>query len=229
MCVYVYTHSYLLFIYLTEPGLNCSAWDLWSLFRHVGSSWPGIEPGLPALRAQSLSHWTTREIPSDLLCMALHCHLDKVPQLLAWLVPGSNLCSWLFLPHPPRLPHPHPQPFIIWLFQTQHPLPHPVLLVTSAFRKGSSLCPEDSVPFLSPTPRTPLPAHPHPPFLGWILLLFHLPHSFLSGSHLGAPTTGQAALLQDPIALPTPLTRNTLIRIACSLESLCATWGAHRL
>ena len=28
MCVYVYTHSYLLFIYLTEPGLNCSAWDL---------------------------------------------------------------------------------------------------------------------------------------------------------------------------------------------------------
>ena len=28
MCVCVYTHSYLLFIYLTEPGLNCSTWDL---------------------------------------------------------------------------------------------------------------------------------------------------------------------------------------------------------
>ena len=25
--------------------------------------WPGIEPGPPALVAQSLSHWTTREVP----------------------------------------------------------------------------------------------------------------------------------------------------------------------
>ena len=25
--------------------------------------WPGIEPGSPALGAQSLSHWTTREVP----------------------------------------------------------------------------------------------------------------------------------------------------------------------
>ena len=39
-------------------GLNCSMWDL--------VSWPGIKPGTPALRAWSLSHWSTREV-SDLL------------------------------------------------------------------------------------------------------------------------------------------------------------------
>ena len=35
--------------------LRCSMWDL--------VPWPGIEPGLPALGVQSLSHWTTREVP----------------------------------------------------------------------------------------------------------------------------------------------------------------------
>ena len=25
--------------------------------------WPGIEPGSPALEAQSLKHWATREVP----------------------------------------------------------------------------------------------------------------------------------------------------------------------
>ena len=35
--------------------LNCGMWDL--------VSWPGIEPGEPASRVQSLSHWTTREVP----------------------------------------------------------------------------------------------------------------------------------------------------------------------
>ena len=41
----------ILFIYLAAPGLSCSMWDLVPLL--------GIEP---ALGAQSLSHWTTREI-----------------------------------------------------------------------------------------------------------------------------------------------------------------------
>ena len=36
--------------------LSCSMWDL--------VPWPGMEPGPPALGAQSLSHWTTREVPS---------------------------------------------------------------------------------------------------------------------------------------------------------------------
>ena len=34
---------------------SCSMWDL--------VSWPGIEPEAPALGAQGLSHWTTREVP----------------------------------------------------------------------------------------------------------------------------------------------------------------------
>ena len=34
--------------------LSCSLWDL--------VSWPGIEPGPPALGAQSLSYWTFREV-----------------------------------------------------------------------------------------------------------------------------------------------------------------------
>ena len=36
-------------------GLSCGMWDL--------APWPGIEPWLPAMGAQSLSHWTTRELP----------------------------------------------------------------------------------------------------------------------------------------------------------------------
>ena len=29
--------------------------------------WPGIEPVPPAVKAQSLNHWTTREVPTQLL------------------------------------------------------------------------------------------------------------------------------------------------------------------
>ena len=65
------------------PG--CSTWDLQFSLRHAGSweceiflavacelfscrvwdlaPWPGIEPGPPALAAECLSHWTTREVP----------------------------------------------------------------------------------------------------------------------------------------------------------------------
>ena len=46
------------FIYLAAPGLSCSTWDL--------VSWPGIEPRPFALGVQSLSHWTTREVPLPL-------------------------------------------------------------------------------------------------------------------------------------------------------------------
>ena len=40
---------------MAVPGLSCSMWD------QVPR--PGIEPWPPALRAQSLSRWTTREVP----------------------------------------------------------------------------------------------------------------------------------------------------------------------
>ena len=47
---------WLLQVLVAECGIfSCSTWDL--------VPWPGIEPGPPALGAQSLSHWTTREIP----------------------------------------------------------------------------------------------------------------------------------------------------------------------
>ena len=42
-------------IYLAAPCLSCGMWDLVPR--------PGIEPGSPPLGAQSLSHWTTREVP----------------------------------------------------------------------------------------------------------------------------------------------------------------------
>ena len=36
-------------------ALSCSMWDL--------ASCPGIDHGPPALWAESLNHWTTREVP----------------------------------------------------------------------------------------------------------------------------------------------------------------------
>ena len=38
--------------------LGCGMWDL--------VPWPGIEPGPPALGVQSLTHWTTREVPESI-------------------------------------------------------------------------------------------------------------------------------------------------------------------
>ena len=48
-----------IFIYLAAAGFSCGKPDL--------SPWPGIEPWFPALEAQSLSHWTAREVPHFLL------------------------------------------------------------------------------------------------------------------------------------------------------------------
>ena len=42
-------------IYLSVPSLICGIWNL--------VPQPRIEPMTPALGAQSLSHWTTREVP----------------------------------------------------------------------------------------------------------------------------------------------------------------------
>ena len=63
-----------IFIYLAVPSLSCGMWDLGSSmfvealeFFSCGLwdlvSWPGLEPRPPALGVQSLSHWTTREVP----------------------------------------------------------------------------------------------------------------------------------------------------------------------
>ena len=42
--------------YSWHEALNCSMWDL--------VPWSGIKPGPTALGAQSLSHWTAREVPA---------------------------------------------------------------------------------------------------------------------------------------------------------------------
>ena len=34
---------------------------------------PGIEPGLPALEVRSLTHWTTREVPYNVLKIVAVC------------------------------------------------------------------------------------------------------------------------------------------------------------
>ena len=49
-----------LFIYLTVLGLNCSMWTLSYGLWGLGPQ-PEVEPGPPALEAQSLSLWTTRK------------------------------------------------------------------------------------------------------------------------------------------------------------------------
>ena len=45
--------------------LICLIFNFWSCFTACGISvpWPGIEPVPPAVEAQSLNHWTTREVP----------------------------------------------------------------------------------------------------------------------------------------------------------------------
>ena len=85
---------FLFLINWTALGLSCGTWDLWSSLHHAGcfscsmwdlALWLGVEPRLPALRAQSLSPWTTREVPeeaflircclsSDLKAVEKECH-----------------------------------------------------------------------------------------------------------------------------------------------------------
>ena len=60
--IYLYIHSFIwLHWALVEACwiFRCGMWDL--------VPWPGIEAGTPALEAQSLSHWTTREVPPPVL------------------------------------------------------------------------------------------------------------------------------------------------------------------
>ena len=44
-----------MFIYLAALDLSCGMWDL--------VPQPGIKPGPLQLGGQSLSHWTTKEVP----------------------------------------------------------------------------------------------------------------------------------------------------------------------
>ena len=55
---------------------SCDVWDL--------APWPGIEPGSPALGAQSLSHWTTRAVLKEEMLLRGHY------QILQGLIPHSG-------------------------------------------------------------------------------------------------------------------------------------------
>ena len=54
----------ILFLYLAALSLSCNMWDL--------VPWPRIKPWSPILGAQSLSHWTTREVPPCYVINACH-------------------------------------------------------------------------------------------------------------------------------------------------------------
>ena len=69
VCIYVYKYISLfrffnkIFISLFGSSLQhvgnlVEAWQLWFLI-----PWSGTEPGSPTMRTESLSHWTTREVP----------------------------------------------------------------------------------------------------------------------------------------------------------------------
>ena len=62
-------------------GLSCSLWDL--------APRPGIEPGPPALGAQGLSHWTTRELPLTFF---------KIKNTNGWQIALKNLSIETLIP-----------------------------------------------------------------------------------------------------------------------------------
>ena len=53
--LWIYDQVWIFLICLAALGLSCRMWAL--------VPWPGFEPWLPALGAQSLSRWTTRKVP----------------------------------------------------------------------------------------------------------------------------------------------------------------------
>ena len=48
--------------------------------------WPGVRPVLPAMKAQSLNHWTTREVPEGLIFTSETQLLEASLHLPLWLV-----------------------------------------------------------------------------------------------------------------------------------------------
>ena len=73
-------------IYLAAPFLSCGIWNL--------VAWPGIKPGSPAWGVQSLSHWTTREVPS--LGFYQGCLIISLPSILCSQTPWKCFCHLPF-------------------------------------------------------------------------------------------------------------------------------------
>ena len=79
-----------MFIYLAAAGLSCGTWDL--------VPWPRIELRPPALGAQNLSHWITRETPKVIVVQSLSCvqHF-ATPWIAACQASLSITNSWSLL------------------------------------------------------------------------------------------------------------------------------------
>ena len=65
---YFHFKKYLFFLF-GRAGFQCGTWDPWSSLRHAKSQLQHVGfsslTRLPALGMQSLSHWTTREVPKS--------------------------------------------------------------------------------------------------------------------------------------------------------------------
>ena len=97
-----------LLIYLAVLALSCSMWHL--------VPWPGIKPGPPALGAQSLHGWTTREV------LVLYCFWGNVN----WIV------SLIYFSYSSLLVHRNATHFYILIL-------HPANLVNSLMSSPSFL------------------------------------------------------------------------------------------
>ena len=72
-------------LYCSKPNL-CEVLFIW---QHCESCWilvpwPGIEPVPPAVEAQSLNHWTTREIPRSIFLSISHLQSWSTPPWYLW-------------------------------------------------------------------------------------------------------------------------------------------------
>ena len=86
LLVFLKENIYLL-IYLAVPGFSCSTWDL--------------VPGPPALGVQSLSHWTTSEVPPFLQTFQLLLLSHSTSPMLYF-----PLCASISSPEMGRVPLP---------------------------------------------------------------------------------------------------------------------------
>ena len=96
-----YSCQFLSIYLLAALGLSCDMWDL--------VPWSGIKLRPPALRAQGLGRWTTREAPSCFLIKAFlntgirhHFHLsfeELTPQNMWYFyMEKESAMVWMFIP-----------------------------------------------------------------------------------------------------------------------------------
>ena len=96
-------------IYLAVSGLSCGMQDLPSSLQHSNSSLQQIgsisltedRTQAPCIGSQSLSHWTTREVPEQLLLMKHYCvktHKHLLESLYAFctgVLGSKSLIYWV--------------------------------------------------------------------------------------------------------------------------------------